>query len=389
MRKTSAMGLVGGLLLLACGEAPPLEQAEAVGSVEEAVETAFDKPPIATSIEVHTASTELWVFACDTSGNLRRRVKASPAGAWGAWSAVTSGCADGLSAGTWPFADGTEQVFVYYRGNDNHLRQVWYASSSATPTISDISALSGVGSINGSPRVVDYGNCNNCGGTRWIHVAVRDSSNFVRMAIFDGTSWSQKPVLLGADPRAPTLVSSNTLGTLARPWVMNGTFIGSLTGRGINSSDDAFGWFARGMVIGSGTGWAMVESRSLEGTPTMGSNGTGPVLVWRKNGTIQFAAEGSSQVTTIPNCTVTGSPVSDNVQSGIGYVRGSGGGLMEYSVQAGNLHCLGRGGTLSSGVQPVSYNGNNQKALYKDQNGKLRYWDFVTNTHLDMNLFLL
>lgn len=380
--------VAGAAGALACsgpldGEGEPRGD-EPVTQTAEPVLEAMSMQPVATALEVvdELGISRLWVFACDTNHQLKRKVRALPGGSFGSWVTLDSECQDGLSIGNWANTD-TKQVFLYLRDIHDQLWQVWFARSGSNtfgpPAWTNVSEVSGIGPITGAPRVINA--WSKSSGEASITVAATADSRNLYVLRHDGVTWTYQPVYRAATGTS-TIATRNPFRTVSHAW---GEEYGSfLFGRGFTASDDATAWRAT-----SGQGrWYAVDSWT-------GSNGIPgryfDYSVARFGTTLKRRKPGETTWQELISCSVAGDPLSyayDNGASG-GLVTGSSGDLQFWIGPGGQNAWCGTpslGGFVASEPVMFNYRYGEFNALYRGTNGHLWMYDDQARQHTDLGL---
>jgi hypothetical protein len=181
------------IAIASCGsdreeDAPTLE-----GTTEHAVFAQYQRAPRADAVTTRVNNVlKVWVFACDASNNLRRRVKTISSGTWGSWTSPAVGvqCTGAPAVVKWGDSNATtEQVIVYFRSTANKLYELHYSSSGAL-TLINLSSSTGFGDISTDPVVVNQEQAANK-----IAVAVSNSAQRLHTLDYYNGAYHVHPVI--------------------------------------------------------------------------------------------------------------------------------------------------------------------------------------------------
>jgi hypothetical protein len=241
---------------------------EEVGAVTEAVETASRDTPAAAAVEVFLPGTvgsaldyHGYIFACDEDNKLRRAIVSDNTGGISPWQTFITDCRGVPTAGLYG-GTGSSSVVLYTRRADGHLWEAWWPNilnDSDNPIWTDLSAWTGLGSITGSPMLV------NSDSNGHLSVVVRKpSTNELYSVDYCGDDWVDRKVINSGSTaiRSANSVTGRGLDNWGNYQVM---------GRGLTSSDDATGWLAR--KDDCAESYVRVASLDITTTPT-GFGGT-------------------------------------------------------------------------------------------------------------------
>jgi hypothetical protein len=205
----------------ALGSAEPAVETEAMGSVTQALnETRYDHRVAAAVSVVSFDVEELWVFACDSTNRLMRRVKwnhrLQPANPWSPWQKVSNrSCAStptvGKIAGTTP----NEVVYLFWRDSSDQLQMIRFREDGSAYH-SNLSSALQFGAIASTPIVAHTKGF----GDVEVSVVVKQAATneLWSVDLFDD-EWHLQPVLSGGLPASSftstmdTFYLGNTLGS--------------------------------------------------------------------------------------------------------------------------------------------------------------------------------
>lgn len=228
MERTTWVRTVPLAMAVACGAPDQAERAgkasgkEEAGHVIQSLESYWDRQPAAAVTVIRHPTTfpdnsQLWVFACSSSGQLMRRVKTDfrTNSFQDDWTVEASApCASVPSAGAWSRSP-QDQVEVVYRSTSNQLIEVFYDETGNREEL-NLSDYLNFGEIAGAPVIADMddeeGN---------LSVVVRNASNHLYTLSVFANAWHTYPVVSpwGTGPMQAdgTLVGwySNTKGFLS------------------------------------------------------------------------------------------------------------------------------------------------------------------------------
>jgi hypothetical protein len=393
IRFGGAMLACGALSSFVLGCSAPVEGNErgesATTRTTEATVLPFDIPPKAAAVEVLVPVGEfsfhqLWVFACDQNHHLKRRVKFSPVDPWADWENLNNGCQDGLTVGDWHRPD-VEQVFLYMRGTDNHLWQLWYnlTHSGTSSGWTNMSSATGIGTISGAPTLLSYFATYETNPTMYINLGVTTDLHNLLVLSSDGYSWWYDHVYRSPGS-SKTVATTNPITSTGQAWGQPPDYAPVFSGRGLWTTDDANSWTA----TSTSDGWAVVDTWT-------GSTGTSTFIadhasLSRFGTSLQMHEWSGGAWSTLYGCNVAGAPQVSNGRW-YGFVPGITGDLQFwYAYQEGNQLeplCTSLGGSMNSAPYQFNYNGSESNALFKGSNGDL--WIYLSDGTLQDLAFAL
>jgi hypothetical protein len=151
-------------LTCACGAVPEGsdeltggDDVGAVASTQQAVVTNLRQRAASAAQLRINGDLQEWVFACDTLGRLRHRVRYGD-GTWGGWRNHGHSCSGPPTVAVYLDADGNEMPVAYYTSGFALMETGWTSASSSSTV--NLSTYTGLGTVNTDP-VVSYYNKSN------------------------------------------------------------------------------------------------------------------------------------------------------------------------------------------------------------------------------------
>jgi hypothetical protein len=197
----------------ACGADPdvgdelgstPGAGSEMLGSTEQAIIAVPAERSVAAAQLMIDGDLQEWVFACDTLGRLRHRVRYGN-GSWGAWRNHNQACSGPPTVAVYTDAAGNELPIAYYR-NDLMLRETTWSSSSSSSSV-DINQYIGIEHIASDPVVSYYDKSN---GDVSLLVTDYDQGRDLHSVDYYAGSWHRYVVSTWSVDRLQVFFSSAT-----------------------------------------------------------------------------------------------------------------------------------------------------------------------------------